>query len=163
MDQLISDKLIDKIILFDKKYENRFSIDTLISDYYLSDMKFPDFNEERNGEMCYFGHKKYERYLPKDCVHISKNSLQGLYKEASLYTKGCVFSTGKGENGDLIYHNKAKFLEMIFCGLEVEYQEGINTINYEEYKNKKILKSDLNDLSEINNKVKSDIYNFICR
>jgi hypothetical protein len=55
---------------------------------------------------------------------------------------------------DITYQNKAKFLEMIFCGLQVECQNGIETINYDKFKNKKITGNDLIELHKINNMVK---------
>lgn len=157
VDRLISENLIDKLILFDKQYENRFNIDSYISDYYLSDSVFPDFNENKNGKTCYFGHKQFNRELPKECEHIGGNSLSELYNKASEYTKGYVASTGKGESGGIIYHNKGKFLEMLFCGLQVECQNGLKTINYEDYKNKEINKKDIVILKKINYKVRKDL------
>lgn len=163
VDHLISENLIDKLILFDKQYSNRFNIDSYVSDYYLSDSIFPTFKDIKNGKMCYFGHKKFNRVLPQDCDYIVNNSLEELYEKASNYTKGYVFSTGKGEDGGIIYHNKGKFLEMLFCGLYVECQKGLNTINYEQFKNTKIEKSDIETLCEINRKVKESIYQEIIK
>ena len=50
---------------------------------------------------------------------------------------------------------------MIFCGLQVECQNGVDTINYEKYKDKVITKGDLNEIYEINNKVRYGVYNHI--
>lgn len=158
VDHLISENLIDKLILFDKQYKDRFSINSYVSDYYLSDSVFPDFNMDRNGKMCYFGHKQFNRTIPQGCEHIGGRSLGELYLTASKYSKGYVASTGRGEKGNTIYHNKGKFLEMLFCGLRVECQNGLETINYEQYKNKKILESDIIDLRKINNEVRNNIF-----
>ena len=163
VDRLISEGLIDKLILFDKQYKDRFRLDTYVSDYYLSDSVFPDFEEPRNGKMCYFGHTLYDRSLPKACRRIYEKSLSELYNKASKYTKGYVATTGAGENGGIIYHNKAKFLEMLFCGLQVLCQDGLNTINYEKFKNKEISKSDLKELHKINKFVKKKIYREIIK
>ena len=157
VDRLISENLIDKLILFDKQYENRFIIDSYVSDYYLLDKVFPTLNENKNGKMCYFGHKQLGRVLPQGCEHIGGRSLSELYQTVSNYSKGYAASTGMGEKGNTIYHNKGKFLEMLFCGLQVECQNGLNTLNYEEFKNKEITKFDIEVLKQINNKVKEDI------
>jgi hypothetical protein len=154
VDRLISEGVIDKLILFDKQYRDRFDIDVFVSDYYVEDSAFPEFHDDRNGKMCYFGHKSFDRELPDKCKHIIGANFQQLYQMASHHSRGYVASTGKGENGGIIYHNKAKFIEMLFCGLQVECQDGINTINYEEYKNKKITKESLEDLRQINHKVR---------
>jgi len=161
VDKLIEEGLVDKLILFDQQYENRFSIDTFVSDYYVEDSMFPELNKDRNGKMCYFGHKSFERSLPKKCKHISSHTLKGLYEIASIHSKGYVASTGRGEGGNIIYHNKAKYIEMLFCGLDVECQKGINTINYEQYKNREITEVEFEEIHKINTRVRCEILNQI--
>jgi hypothetical protein len=154
VDTLINENLIDMIILFDKKYQDRFPISTYISDYYLLDTHFPDYKEERNNRQCYFGHKLYGRNIPETCEYVRGNTLKDVYEIISTYSKGYITTEGKGEENDITYQNKAKFLEMIFCGLQVECQNGIETINYDKFKNKKITGNDLIELHKINNMVK---------
>ena len=161
VDRLVSENLIDMFILFDKKYQNRFPVTTYISDFYLSESSFPPFNVIRNGEQCYFGHKLFGRTLPIKCNHIVGDTLENVYRIASAHSRGYVTSEGKGERGEVVYQNKAKYLEMIFCGLQVQCQNGVDTINYEKYKDKVITKDDLNEIHEINNKVKHGVYNQI--
>lgn len=158
VDGLVNMGLIDMFILFDKKYQDRFPIPTYISDFYLSETPFPPFGGERNGEQCYFGHKLYGRTLPVECNHINGSTLEDVYRTASTHSRGYVTSEGKGERGEVVYQNKAKYLEMLFCGLQVECQNGVETFNYEQYKNKVITKDDLRMMYRINNMVKHDIY-----
>ena len=158
VDKLVDEKLIDKFILFDKKYQNRFPIDTFISDFYVDESVFPLFNKDKNGKMCYFGNRLFDKVLPKDCKYIRGKNLKELYEIACIHSKGYVPSTGKGENGGIGYQNKAKFIEMILCGLKTECQKGIETINYEKYKNKKITEDDIKEICKINIKVRHDIF-----
>lgn len=158
VDLLIEQGLVDKLILFDDQYRNRFNIPTFISDYYVSEVPFDFEPQQRNGKMCYFGHKLYDRILPKSCKHISAPTLKETYQIASIHSKGYVASTGKGEHGQIIHHNKAKFIEMLFCGLQVECQMGINTLNYEHYKNKEITSSDLSTIRYINTRVREELF-----
>jgi len=158
VDTLVAEELVDMFILFDKKYKDRFSVHTYISDFYLSETPFPVFNNERNGKQCYFGHKLFGRTFPDKCKHIRGNTIKDVYYMASMHSKGYVTSEGKGEAGEVAYQNKAKYLEMLFCGLQVECQNGIETFNYEQYKNRKITESDIEEMRKINNKVKSDIF-----
>ena len=161
VDGLVGEGLIDMFILFDKKYQNRFSTPTYISDFYLLETPFPPFNGDSNGKQCYFGHKLYGRTLPTECDHINGNTLEDVYSTASTYSKGYVTSEGKGERGEVVYQNKAKYVEMLFCGLQVECQNGVETFNYEQYKNREITEDDINEMRIINNKEKSDVYNQI--
>jgi hypothetical protein len=158
VDLLISQGLVDKLILFDGQYRNRFNIPIFISDYYVNPDVFPALQSHRNGKMCYFGHQLYDRILPQNTDYIKKDTLEEVYLKASQYTKGYVASTGKGEHGGIIHHNKAKFIEMLFCGLKVECQMGINTLNYEHYKNKQITVDDLNSIYYINTRVREELF-----
>jgi hypothetical protein len=158
VDRLVSENLIDMFILFDKRYQDRFPVTTHISDFYLSETVFPPLKKERNGKQCYFGHKLYGRTFPPECEHIKGGTLNDVYNIASTYSKGYVTSEGRGENGQVAYQNKAKYLEMLFCGLQVICQNGIETLNYEQYKDKPITEGDLENMRKTNDKVRKDIF-----
>lgn len=158
VDRLVSMGLIDMFILFDKKYQDRFPISTYISDFYLLETPFPLYNKERNGKQCYFGHRLYGRTLPPECEHVMGDTLEDVYSLSSTHSRGYVTSEGKGERGEVVYQNKAKYVEMLFCGLQVECQNGVETINYEQYKNKEITEDDLVEIHKTNDKIKRDVF-----
>lgn len=157
VDQLIAEGLIDELILFDKNHRGRFPIPTFISDYYVNASLFPQFKEERNGKMCYFGHLQVDRELPAKCKHIKMDDFKALYEAASYHSKGWCPSSGKDEQGGILHHNKAKFIEMLFCGLEGECQKGIDTLNYNFYRGRKIDMGDVYQMSFINARVINEL------
>lgn len=158
--------LIDKLILFDKQYKDRFNIDTYISDYFLNENLFKLKIKSDSKNICYFGHNLYNRYLPNIVTKIEVSNYIELYEKVQEFNGVLIFDTGKSECGfKIIHHNKAKALEALMCGVNAYCQDGIKTINYNNY-----LKttSDIKDIpnvsfsqSEIFNINKSVIIQFI--
>lgn len=134
-DICINNNLIDKLILFDKQYKNRFSIDTYISDYFLNEYIFPKKSDEITNNVCYFGHNQYDRILPHNITKLIDNTTYtNLYKKVQLFNGVIIYDTGKSECGNkVIHHNKAKALEALMCGVNSYSQEGIKTINYDNF------------------------------
>lgn len=132
VDYLIDVGLIDKIILFDKKYQYRFPIETYISDYYVNEKAFPMNITKKYYDRCYFGSILADRIKP-GLKYIRTKHFDKLYRFVSEY-KNAYAPSATDCNGDIIHYNKGKFIEYLFCRMNVECGEGIKTINYENYK-----------------------------
>ena len=136
-DTIIANNLIDKLILFDEQYKDRFNFNVAISDYFLLQDLFPPPYVGKQEGVCYFGHllKVYERHNEYNLPLIEDfGSYQGLYQKVQKYNGVCVYDTGKGElPNQVIHHNKAKAVEALMCGVNAYCQDGIRTKNYDKY------------------------------
>ena len=157
VDRLINMNLVDKLILFDKKYINRFNVKTYISDYFVNEDLFP-INKVYPiyDKKCYFGNL-INRNLDDNTDHLVIENFETLYKKVQEYKKMVVFDIGRLIDGTIIHHNKAKYIESLMCGIPVECDEFIKTINYEQFKN--FIDIDIDQIRDINKKVIKDFIN----
>lgn len=158
VDKLIEINLVDKLILFDKKYKDRFNIDTYISDYFVNEDLFP-VNKIENiyDRKCYFGNLLNNRNLDDNTDHLIIDEFEILYKKVQQYKKVVVFDTGRLMDGTIINHNKAKFIESIMCGVPAQCDKYIDTINYNTFLNNDNISIEL--IRNINQKVIKDFIN----
>lgn len=158
VDELIKIGVVDKLILFDKQYQNRFDIDTYISDYFVNEELFPITKSEPiYDKKCYYGNL-INRVLDDNTEYIEIESFEDLYKKIQEYKKFVVIDVGRSENGyGIIHHNKAKFVESLMCGVPTECDSGIKTINYDKFINMENI--DINEIREINRRVINDFVN----
>ena len=135
-DYCIKKKLVDKIILFDNQYKNRFDFNVYISDFFVNESLFPTALEAHKLTTCYFGHLLYNRVLPEGCDKITDSSNYiNFYNTIKEYNGCVVFDTGRGEDSDkvIIHSNKAKAVEALMCGVNAYCQEGIKTKKYDKF------------------------------
>ena len=154
IDTLIGMDLVNKLVLFDKKYSNRFSVETYISDYFVNEDLFPiNKVDPKYDKKCYFGHLM-NRNLDDNTDHLSIQDFKLLYKEVQQYKKAVVFDVGILSDGTIIHHNKAKYVECLMCGVPAECGDSIKTINYEQFSNATDI--NINQIRSINREVIKD-------
>lgn len=133
IEYLCKDGLIDKVVVFDKRFDKRFDIPMLVSDYIFNENLIPSNKTLKTKGSCYFGNL-IERNLPKGVIHVREEELQDLYNIVSCYQCGVVFDNGRDEEGKrTTNYNKAKAVEMLMCGVVPYVAKGIKTINYDKY------------------------------
>ena len=136
-DMCIEEGLLDMLVLTDKQFENRFDFKVYITDYFLNQDLFPKLEEKKEADVCYFGHlishygRTNDYNLP---VIVDFDSFEGLYEKVQNYNGCFIYDTGRGEDPDVvIHHNKAKAVEALMCGVNAYCQDGIKTINYDNF------------------------------
>jgi hypothetical protein len=135
-DVCIEQNLVDKLILFDKQYKERFDFSVYISDYFVNEDLFPQQLESHNENTCYFGHLLYNRVMPSGCNKITDNTNYiNFYNIIKEYNGCVVFDTGRSEDSDkvIVHSNKAKVLEALMCGVNAYCQSGVKTKNYDRF------------------------------
>lgn len=158
IDKLINMKLVDKLILFDEQYKDRFDVDTYISDYFVNEDLFPISKiEPIHKKKCYFGNLLNNRKLDEYTDHLLIENFKTLYKKVQEYEKVVIFDTGRLMDGSIIHHNKAKFIESLMCGVSTECGPFIKTINYNHFLDYSNI--DINLIRNINQRVIKDFIN----
>jgi len=149
--ELINMNLVDKLILFDKQYINKFNVKTYISDYFVNEDLFP-INKiyPLYDKKCYFGNL-IERKLDDNTDHLVILEFKDLYKKVQEYKKLVVFDIGRLSDGTIIHHNKVKYIEALMCGVSAECQEFIKTLNYDKFIDS--IDIDINVIRDINKRV----------
>jgi len=149
--ELINMNLVDKLILFDKQYINKFNVKTYISDYFVNEDLFP-INKiyPLYDKKCYFGNL-IERKLDDNTEHLVIVEFEDLYKKVQEYKKLVVLDIGRLSDGTIIHYNKVKYIEALMCGVTAECQEFIKTLNYEKFKDS--IDIDINVIRDINRRV----------
>lgn len=137
IDDYINSGLLDKIILFDQKFQNRFNLPTYVSDYFFNEELFPIAPVEHNDFVCVFGHLSHERSNEFKLNKIDETNpglYSQLYMKVQHYNGVCIYDTGIGEDATTVVHyNKAKAVETLMCGRNAYCTAGINTKNYNQY------------------------------
>lgn len=140
VDNLISNNALDKVVVFDSKFKDRFRVKTYVSDYFFNEKVFPLLNVEQEfkDKVCVFGHLSHGRYnnfnLPQIDILPHIKSYRNLYSEVQKYNGVAVYDTGLDENRySIVSYNKAKFVESLMCGVNGYCKEGINTKRYNRF------------------------------
>jgi hypothetical protein len=129
--------LIDKLILFDQKWQNKFpDVKTYVSDYPVNEDLIQPTEQTKQG-VCYFGHlEESRRDLPEGVEHIKTPPGATLYSKIQEYRGAIVFDHGLSEGGynsPLDHYNKAKAVEVLMCGRQAYCMAGIKTKAYDDF------------------------------
>lgn len=142
VDNLISNNALDKVIVFDSQFKDRFSkVKTFVSDYFFNEKVFPEFDknkQEFKDKVCVFGHLSHGRFndfnLPQVDTLSHIKSYEDLYLEVQKYNGVAVYDTGLCENRSrIVTYNKAKAVESLMCGVNPYCKEGIKTKRYDRF------------------------------
>jgi len=130
---LESSKLVDHVIVFDKKYLPSFR-HCSFSDYWLNANLFPPEAPVSKDRVCVFGNLENGRVLPPniDKIDVDRPDLVDLYKRVQQYYGVLVFDSGRLE-GQIIHHNKAKALEALMCGRNAYCKAAIKSPTYSQF------------------------------
>lgn len=138
VDNFIDNGMLDKVIVFDARFKDRFRIDTFISDYFFNEDVFPKKQDIESKGVCIFGHLDHGRSndynLPRvDCDPTVKNYWD-LYSKVQHFNGVAVYDTGLDENrGSIVHYNKAKYVESLMVGVNGYCQDGIKTKRYDRF------------------------------
>lgn len=138
VDIFISNKMLDKVVVFDGQYKDRFNCNTFVSDYFFNDQVFPITSAKPKSGVCVFGHLEHGRVndynVPRVDTDPLVQSYSDLYKSVQNYNGVAIYDTGLDERrSGLIHHNKAKAVETLMCGRNPYCQDGIKTKRYDKF------------------------------
>lgn len=137
VDRFIEQKMLDMVVLFDQRFQNRFTnIKSYVTDYFFNQDVFPTNEVSYKNEACVFGHLLHGRHNKYNLSRVDEyvNSYEELYTNVRMFNGVMVLATGLDETGgSIITHNKAKAVETLMCGRNPYCGEGINTIYYNQY------------------------------
>ena len=134
---LIDGNALDKIILFDAQFKNKFKTSVFVSDYFLNKDLFEENNNKHENKVCVYGTlgcvgRNNEYNL--DIVDKTLDSYEDFYKIVQKYNGVCVYDTGFNENfSGLEHYNHVKAVEALMCGVNPYCQPGIKTKRYDKY------------------------------
>ncbi len=132
-------KMLDKIIVFDEQFKNRFNVKTFVSDYFFNQDVFPiNTNKVLSKEVCIFGNMSHGRNndfnLPRIDLDSKIQTYSDLYSEVQNYNGVAVYDTGLNEERNIVVHyNKAKGPETLMTGRNAYCQSGIKTKRYDRF------------------------------
>lgn len=167
LESYINMGIVHAVVVFDKKFSDRFKVPTIVSDYFFNEDVFPTNNIDYSDNVCIFGHLSLNRInnFKLDKVDKGVNSYEELYSKVKQYNGVAVYDTGYNEHGtEVVTYNKAKAVETLMCGRIPYCKSGINTINYNDFiktYDEILVPSKVHfkqsDIFEINKKVLNDI------
>ena len=150
-DIFIKNNLLDKIVLFDKQFKDRFpTVETIISEYVMNEALFPDKVPVKTGNLCYYGHLGLNRKLPPNTVQLKNEhtdipitfdsliaeDFKKLFRTVSTYHGSVIVPSGRDEAGNgILYHNKGKIVEALMSGTTPYVTNKIESITYQNYIN----------------------------
>jgi hypothetical protein len=143
IDYYIQNEMLDKLILFDNQFKDRFRIPTYISDYFFNEDVFPGDEDYYSGgiypnEVCVFGHLLYGRNNDFNLRKIDDDpgveEYRDLYFKVKTHNGVAVYATGLSEDrSSIVHYNKAKAVETLMCGRNPYCKDGIKTKRYDRF------------------------------
>lgn len=136
--RFVDAKMLDKVILFDEQFRNRFSVPTYITDYFFNEKLFPIKKTQGDKGICIFGHLQHGRPniydLPKIDDDEKIKSYFDLYSKIQGFNGVAVYDTGLSEDrSSIVVYNKAKPVESLMCGVDAYCRDGIKTKRYQRF------------------------------
>ena len=131
--------VIDKVIVFSKKFENSFKCNTFFTDYFFLQDMFNPVDKINNGKVCMYGRIDINRPndYSLDVIDINAKSIKDIYKNIQKYNGVATYDEGWNEDWSALDHyNKARATETLMCGRIPYCKDGIITKRYNKFLSK---------------------------